>query len=310
MLNLPKKVFLREVGPRDGFQMEKKFIPTDLKVKAIDMLSQCSFQEIQFTSFVHPRAVPNMADAEEVIDKIKYSSGTKYDTLIPNCKGYIRAAAAGIKKVELTLSSTDSHNINNLNCTTGESIAGLEECLKLDLIPEIVVGLAVVFGCPFEGRPPFEKVKSLVDAITGLGVREMVIADSSGVADPGQVYDYLSRLKDAHPDILFYFHAHNTHGTALANVLAALQAGITAFDSSVAGLGGCPYIPGASGNLATEDLVQFFEIMGIETGINLEKLIEAAKFTAEAVGHHDSNTLRVGKLTQISECGPKHQQNG
>jgi hydroxymethylglutaryl-CoA lyase len=309
VMNFPKRVIIKEVGPRDGFQMEKTFIPTKAKIEIIDMLSQCGFKEIQFTAFVHPKAIPNMADAEEVNQRIKHNPGTIYNTLVPNRRGYERAHAAGIKKVEFTLSTTDSHNISNLNCTTKQSLERLEECLNLGLDTEIAIGLAVVFGCPFEGRPPYDRVKSVIDQLVRLGIKEIGLADTIGVGDPKQVYEYTSRLLDAYPDLSFYFHPHNTHGTAIANTMAIMQAGVNMIDSSVAGLGGCPYAPGASGNVATEDLVQVLEAMGIETGIDIDKLIATAKRAAEVVGHSDSATLKSGKLNHIVEGGPIQQCN-
>jgi hydroxymethylglutaryl-CoA lyase len=309
-LNLPKKVFIKEVGPRDGFQIEKKFVPTENKIEVIDMLSACGFTDIQYTAFVHPKAVPNMADAAEVTAKIQRPAGVVFTALVPNRKGYERANELGLKRVELTMSATDSHNISNLNCTSLESVARLEECLKLGLKTELCAGLAVVFGCPFEGRPPYERIKMLVDRIVGLGIKDLGLADTSGVGDPKQVYDICARLLDAYPDIIFYLHVHNTHGAAVANILAAMQAGITHFDSSFAGLGGCPYAPGASGNVATEDIVQIFEYMGIETGIDIDKLIAAAKRVEEIVGHSDSATLKAGKMGHLVEGGPICQNNG
>ncbi|MCC8189672.1 MAG: hydroxymethylglutaryl-CoA lyase [Planctomycetes bacterium] len=295
MLSLPKKVFIREVGTRDGFQMEKTFIPTDTKVAIADRLSRCNFQEIQATAFVSPKAIPNLADAELFLQRIARNPATRYTTLIPNATGYQRAAAAGISRVEMTISATDSHNRNNLKSTTAESIARLESCVAMGLDVEIVAGIAVAFACPFEGRTPYAAVQRIVDAAVAMGLGEVALGDTTGGADPTQVYDYCRRLRRRHPNLDILVHFHNTFGTATANVLAAVQAGITRFDASVAGLGGCPYAPGATGNLATEDLVHFMEGMGIDTGIDLDRLIDAARFTAAAIGHSDSCLLRAGR---------------
>jgi len=308
-LNLPKKVFLKEVGPRDGLQIEKVFTPTNKKIIMCNLLSECGFDDMQFTAFVHPKAVPNMADSVEVSQKIMRKPGMMYSALVPNKRGYINAAAAGIKKVEMTMSATESHSISNLNCNTSDSLRTIQECLDLGLDIKLIVGLAVTFGCPFEGRPKFERITSIVKELNAMEIREVGLCDTSGVADPRQVYDFSSRLIDSFPDITFYFHAHNTHGTGLANVLAAMQAGIINFDTSIAGLGGCPYAPGASGNLATEDVAQTLKYMDIETGLDIDKLIEASKFAAETVGHHDSATLRAGKMNHLVECGPVMQKN-
>ncbi len=308
-MQLPQRVLLKEVGTRDGFQMEKQWIPTKHKIEICNLLSDCGFQEMQFIAFVHPKAVPNMADAEEVLQNIRRNPHTNYSALIPNRKGFERAYANGIRQVEMTMSATDSHNISNLNCTTQQSLKRVEECLALGLDMKLAVGIAVAFGCPFEGRPPFERIKWIVDSLVGMGIREIGLADTSGVGDPRQVYEYACRLREAYPEVHYYFHPHNTHGTAIANVIAILQAGITTIDTSVAGLGGCPYAPGASGNVATEDLVQVLEAMGIDTGIDIDKLIAAANRTEEVVGHSDSATLRAGKLDQIMEGGPHYQCN-
>ena len=305
MLSLPKRVTIKEVGPRDGFQIEKTIIPTGTKIKVIDLLSRCGFEDIQSAAFVHPRAVPNMADAEQVLAGITRTPGTVYSVLIPNFRGFQRAAAAGVTRAELTLSATDSHNINNMNMTTDQSIAMIEQCLNSGIDMEMIVGLAVTFGCPFEGVPPFSRLKSILDRLQALGVKSVGLGDTSGVANPAQVYDTASRLLDAYPDIRFFFHPHNTHGNAMANIFAAMQAGITHFDASVAGLGGCPYAPGASGNIATEDLVDTLDAMGIETGIRMEPLMEAARYVRQALGHSDSATLRAGRLCELSAEGPR-----
>ena len=255
MLNLPKRIYIKEVGPRDGLQIEKTFVPTATKIEMIDRLSQCGFADIQSAAFVHPKAVPNMADAEEVLAGITRQPGVEYSALVPNLRGFQRAAAAGVKRVELTLSATDSHNINNMNMTTEQSIKMIEQCLNSGLDVDLIVGLAVTFGCPFEGVPPFSRLKFVLDQLSAMGIKAVGLGDTSGVATPLQVYNTTSCLLDTYPDINFFFHPHNTHGNAMANVFAAMQAGITHFDSSVAGLGGCPYAPGASGNIATEDLV-------------------------------------------------------
>ncbi len=301
MITFPKKVYVREVGTRDGFQMEKTFIPTATKIAVANMLSKCNFPEMQATAFVSPKAIHNLADAEQFLAAIERNPNTLYTTLIPNLKGYERAAAAGISQVEITMSATDSHNRNNLNSTTEESIGRLRACVESPLDVRIVAGIAVAFSCPFEGRTPYENVLRIVDAAVGMGIDEIGLGDTTGGADPVQVYEYCSRLLDKYPDLKILLHFHNTFGSALANVLSAMQAGICRFDASVAGLGGCPYAPGATGNIATEDLVHLLHEMGIETGIDLPKLTEAARFTAQAIGHADSSLLRAGR-TMKEKC--------
>lgn len=309
MIRLPKKITIKEVGPRDGFQIEKQQIPTETKIEVIDRLSRCGFEDIQTTAFVHPKAVPNMADAEAVLAGIRRRPGVVYSALIPNYRGFQRAVQAGVKRAELTLSATDSHNINNMNMTMEQSLAMIEKCLSDGADMELIVGLAVTFGCPFEGVPPFSRLRFVLDRLSAMGIKAVGLGDTSGVANPAQVYDTASRLLDAYPDMNFFFHPHNTHGNAMANVFAAMQAGITHFDASVAGLGGCPYAPGASGNIATEDLVDTMGEMGIETGIDIEALLDTARFVRQALGHSDSATLRAGRISELSPCGPKRQCN-
>ena len=300
-MKLPKKIKIKEVGSRDGFQMEKTFVPTQEKIKIIDKLSGCGLQEIQYTSFVHPKAVPNMSDAVEVTNLITRNPRVLYSALVPNRRGYERAAEMGVAQVEFTISATDSHSMSNLNTTTEGSLKVLEECLKLGLTTKITIGIAVLFGCPFEGRPSFEHIAQIIDRLAALNIDEIGLSDTIGVADPKQVYEYASRLLETHPEMRYSLHVHNTHGGGIANMLAAMQAGVDSIDASIAGLGGCPFAPGASGNVATEDLVQILETMGIETGLNIDCLIETAKYTAKVVGHHDSATLRAGKMGKLHD---------
>ena len=198
MLNLPKRIYIKEVGPRDGLQIEKTFVPTATKIEMIDRLSQCGFADIQSAAFVHPKAVPNMADAEEVLAGITRQPGVEYSALVPNLRGFQRAAAAGVKRVELTLSATDSHNINNMNMTTEQSIKMIEQCLNSGLDVDLIVGLAVTFGCPFEGVPPFSRLKFVLDQLSAMGIKAVGLGDTSGVATPLQVYNTTSRLLDAY----------------------------------------------------------------------------------------------------------------
>ncbi len=304
-----KSVFLKEVGPRDGFQMEKTIIPTERKIEIIDCLSESGLKKIQFTAFVHPKAVPNMADAEEVAKRIHRKEGVQYQALVANQKGYERAAAAGIEEVEFTLSATESHNLSNVNTTTEESFHRIGECLKLGLPTRIVGGVAVVFGCPFEGRPPIERLDWVVEKFLDLGIEEVTLADTAGVGDPEQVYSIFSHMLDKYPKMYFCFHPHNTHGTALSNTLAAIRAGVPMIDASTAGLGGCPFSPGASGNLAMEDLVDVLETMGYPTGINLDTIIKAGRMIQDTVHHSDSATLRAGKISDLTAESVHRQHN-
>ena len=306
---MKKKIILKEVGPRDGFQMEKRFIPTEDKIRIIDRLSQSGVSKIQFTAFVHPKAVPNMADAECLCREIRQAPGVVYQALIANEKGYQRAVAAGVEEVEFTLSATESHNMSNVNTTTAESFKRIEACLRLGGKTRIVGGVAVAFGCPFEGRPSLERLDWIIENFRGLGIREVTMADTAGVADPKQVYAAFGHLLEKYPDMSYCFHPHNTHGTALANTLAAIQAGISVIDASTAGLGGCPFSPGASGNLATEDVVDILTTMGYETGIDLDVILGAGRMIQQAVGHSDSATLKSGRISSLFKGAVPVQHN-
>ncbi len=304
-----KKIIIKEVGPRDGFQMEKMFVPTEDKIRIIDRLSQSGVSKIQFTAFMHPKAIPNMADAERLCQDIRREPRVVYQALIANQKGYERAAAAGVEEVEFTLSATESHNMSNVNTTTEESFRRIENCLALGAGVRIVGGVAVAFGCPFEGRPPLERLDWIVENFRGLGIHEVTMADTAGVGDPDQVYVVFSHLLDKYPDMEYCFHPHNTHGTAFANSLAAIRAGITMIDASTAGLGGCPFSPGASGNLATEDIVDILTTMGYETGIDLDVILDAGRMIQQVVGHSDSATLKSGKIARLFEGAVPVQNN-
>ncbi|KJS80686.1 MAG: hypothetical protein JM58_18470 [Peptococcaceae bacterium BICA1-8] len=306
-MDYPKKVKIREVCTRDGFQMEREFIDTDKKIEIIDLLSECGFADIQYTAFVHPRAVPNLKDAEVVSQRIKRVPGVTYSALVANEKGFERAVAAGVKTVEFVLSATDSHNINNVNATTKESLQRVEECLKKDSDCLIMPGAAVAFGCPFEGVVPFERVKWIFQHYVDWGLTEVSIADTTGMANPIQVYDTIARLLDLFPDLELALHVHNTRGMALANIFAGIQAGAKVIDSAAGGLGGCPYAPGATGNIATEDVIHMLDLMGVETGVNLDKVITAANKVREVVGHSDSYILKAGKAFDLVKEKPKKQ---
>ncbi len=286
-------VTVREVGTRDGFQMEKTFIPTEKKIEVINLLSSAGYREIQTTAFVHPKLVPNMSDAEQVIAGIKKPDGVLFSALVPNERGYLRAVNCGMKKVELTLSATDSHNINNMNATTEESLIRMQSCIDLKKSTKITLGLAVAFYCHFEGVVPYARVESIVGRCSEMGIDEVSLGDTTGNANPKQVYHTFDQLKRSFPNIKFGFHPHNTYGNAMANSIAALEANIDVIDSSVAGIGGCPFSPGASGNISSEDLIYTLELMGINTGINLDVVRKVASAIKAITGHSESNYLRL-----------------
>jgi hydroxymethylglutaryl-CoA lyase len=304
----PESVTVCEVGPRDGFQMERTFIPTATKVAIIDALSRTGLREIQATSFVHPGAVPQMRDAEEVMARIGRVPGVLYRGLVLNERGAERAIASRVDRIDVVVSVTDSHSLANATVPTAEAMvrAGRVVLLARSAGIGVAVGFATALGCPFEGFPPYSRVEALVGrAVEEWGLTEVVLADTVGMAHPRLVTTMLESLRARFPAAALGLHLHNTRGMGLANVLAGLQAGVTRFDASVAGLGGCPYAPGATGNIATEDLVHMLEGMGIATGVRLDRLLEVARQVEASVGHADSAVLRAGPSTAI--LGPRGQ---
>lgn len=309
-LVLPSKVIICEVAPRDGFQAVKEWIPTEKKISIIRKLAKTGVQSIEITSFVHPKAIPQLRDASEVVRACQDLTDIKLRALVPNVKGAERAIDAGIKKLKLMLSATDSHSISNANCVTEEAQNGFQPIIELAQKHGVKVGgsISVAFGCPYEGKVSQERIDQIVERYVSMGVEEISLADSTGAGNPKQVYQMLGHLKIRFPSVLFTMHLHNTRGLAIANAVAALQQGIINFDSSIAGLGGCPYLPGASGNIATEDLVHAFEEMGIKTGMDLENLIGTAKEVKEIIGHKgDSYMLQAGSCSTL-HAKPKSQE--
>lgn len=285
--NLPKKVYLREVGPRDGLQNEKMFVPTEKKKEFIRKLAATGLPHIEITSFVHPKWIPALTDSAEIGKTFADFGRTHTSALVPNMKGLEGAEAAGMKEVAVFMSATESHNKANINRSIKESLAQMRE-----LIPTIkakgmkVIGsVSVVFGCPFEGEVKAEQVVPIVKEMLACGADYISLGDTIGVGTPTQTQRLLEQLLPLVEAKRIGMHFHNTQGTALANALTALQMGITTFDGSVGGLGGCPYAPGASGNVPTEDLVYLFEGMGISTGVNLEALLEVGVWIQHELGH-------------------------
>ncbi|AGZ38324.1 hydroxymethylglutaryl-CoA lyase [Actinoplanes friuliensis] len=288
-------VSIREVAPRDGLQNEEP-IATDHKVRLIDALSRTGVQRIEAVSFVHPKAIPQMADADEVWARSWHNPDVRYSALIPNTRGAERAIRAGFREIEVVVSASDTHNRRNLNRSTDESLDDITGLIPLihaaGATLEVIV--ATSFGCPFEGDIDPKRVASIVERVRADGADRIAFGDTTGMATPRRVRDLLSGVR---PDLL---HFHNTRGTGLANVLTALELGVTEFDASVGGIGGCPYAPGASGNIATEEVVHMLEDMGISTGIDLEKLIAVAELAEGLLGRTlPSGVLRAGPRTRL-----------
>jgi hydroxymethylglutaryl-CoA lyase len=295
---LPTNVKITEVGPRDGFQNVKTFIPTEDKVAIIEGLIAAGIKSFELTSFVSPKAIPQLADATAVCRTIltKYGGRIDASALVPNLRGAQSAWEAGIREVACVISVSASHNRANINRTHDESIADLAK--MLESLPEMTirVDLATAFACPFEGWVQPEAVSILADRIHQLGVRKMVLADTIGVATPDRVYALSTYMRQKFPDIDFALHLHDTRGMGLANTLAGLMAGITTFETSIAGLGGCPFAPGAAGNTATEDMVNMLRDMNIGTGVSREKLIDVIRLVAEKVDAPINSHLAKAKL--------------
>lgn len=301
-MNLPKKVVLCEVGPRDGLQNEPKILSVEEKVKLIDSITDSGFKVIEVGSFMHPKAVPQMASTDEVFKKIKTKDGVEYRALIANMKGLERAIDCGCKKVKLNVSASKSHNLANLNRTPEQSVAGFKETVQAAASCNIEISgsISMPFGSPWEHEIPVDDVKKIVQAYIDAGVTEISLSDASGMAVPNQVYNICTEMQKEFPMVKWILHFHNTRGLGVANIIAGMQAGITWFDTSFAGVGGCPFVPGAAGNVSTEDVLHMLNEMNIETGIDLDNTIQISKMLVKILGHStDSYILRAGKSKDL-----------
>jgi hydroxymethylglutaryl-CoA lyase len=303
MGELPASVSIREVGPRDGLQNEDP-VPTEPKVRLLDGLSRTGVRRIEAVSFVHPKAIPQMADADEVWAAATKVDGVRYSALVPNSRGAQRALAAGFTEVEVVVSASDTHNRRNVNRSTAESlddIAGLIDELHANGATAEVI-IATSFGCPYEGDIDPARVTGIVDRVVADGADRVSFGDTTGMATPRRVREVVTAVRDRQPDVPMLLHFHNTRGTALANLLSALELGITEFDASVGGLGGCPYAgPGAAGNVATEEVVHMLHDLGIDTGVDLDALLEVAAEAERLVGRQlPSGVLRAGPRTRLT----------
>jgi len=289
LADLPRAVRVVEVGPRDGLQNEKALIPTEQKVQFINMLAEAGFPVVEATSFVSPRAIPQLSDASAVMAGLTRLPSTSFPVLVPNLKGMERALAARVRAVAVFTAASESFTRHNINATIEESLANFRPVVALAQQEGVTVRgyISTVFGCPYEGSVDPLKVLSVAQALLEMGIDELSLGDTIGVATPNQVVDVIGLLVDdgAIPLGQLAVHFHDTRGTALANVLMALQLGISIVDSSAGGLGGCPYAPGAAGNLATEDLLYMLNGMGIHTGVDLDKVVAATRFIVPFLGH-------------------------
>lgn len=268
-----------EVGPRDGFQIEAKPIPTADKIRFIDRLAACGFKAMEIAAFVSPKAVPQMSDAADVLAGIDRARGVKMRALVPNARGAERAAAAHVDEMVAIVSASESHNRANLNRAIDESLGNITQLAGIAAAAGIPVhgGISTAFGCPFEGDVPVEQVIRIANSLAGIGVRSLTLGDTTGMATPSLVKQLCAALAEGAPAVKITLHFHNTRGLGLVNVMAGLEAGVTSFESTIAGIGGCPFAPGATGNVVTEDVIHMMDTLGIKTGLNLKSLIGVAR---------------------------------
>ncbi len=276
-----KSVRLIDVGPRDGFQMEERFIPTELKVSVIEALAEAGLREIEAVSFVHPRVIPQMRDAATVMEKLSRDRAVSYWALVPNLEGARRAMAAEVSGIHQVICCTETYNQKNVGLSVDESVAQLAEVVALaqeSSTPVAVAAtLAATFGCPFEGQVEDEVIVELARRLADCGIEQLGLADSAGLGHPPLIARLVGRVQEATPSVTLRMHLHDTRGLGLANAYAALSEGVEVFDTSVGGLGGCPIMRGASGNIATEDFNNMCLEMGFETGVSTEKVRAVAR---------------------------------
>ena len=301
MSSLPQRVRIREVGPRDGFQNEPETIATAEKVRLIDMLSASGLERIEVTSFVRPEVIPQLADAAEVLAGVQRRDGVAFSVLVPNERGLDRALALRDRfdEVSVFLSASETHNRRNVNRSIEESLNGLERTLEgareVGLRCEGVISTS--FGCPYEGKVPPERVFEIAARLAGAGCAEVAFGDTTGMANPRQVHEFFAAARERLDGVELTAHFHNTRGQGLANVLAALEEGVDSFESSFGELGGCPVPPGATGNVSSEDVVSMLHEMGIETGVDLPRLIEASRAAQGVLGRPlGAHVLRAGPV--------------
>ena len=302
MNNLPSAITLCEVGLRDGLQNEKTILGTEQKVELLRGLIDAGFRVIEVGSFMHPKAVPQMADTDEVYKAVGEVPGVELRALIPNLRGVKRAADCGCKKVKLNVSASRQHNLKNLNMTPEQSVAGFADCVRAAEENGIAISgsISMPFASPWEGRIPLGDIESIIEAYLKVGITEISLSDTSGMGVPNQVYEMCARVREKYPQVSWWLHFHNTRGLAIANILAAMEAGMTQFDSSFGGLGGCPFVPNAAGNISTEDVINMCDEMGIATGVDIVKVMELSRKMKTLLNHDlDSYILRAGRAKDL-----------
>ncbi|MDD6212006.1 MAG: hydroxymethylglutaryl-CoA lyase [Clostridiales bacterium] len=311
--DLVKDIRICEVGLRDGLQNEKTILTVDQKVELLKGMIDAGFKVIEVGSFMHPVKVPQMANTDDVFKamaEVDVPDDVELRALIPNKRGVDRAVACGCKKVKLNVSASMGHNLANLNRTPAESVAGFREAVDAAKSNglDISGSISMAFGSPWDDEIPVDEVKKIVEAYMAVGITEISLSDASGMAFPSQVYSMCKEMQKSYPDNKWWLHFHNTRGLGISNIIAGMQAGFTQFDASFAGVGGCPFVPGAAGNVSTEDVLHVCDEMGVNTGIDIDKAIAISKKVIEMIGHSaDSYILRAGKSKDLKLELPKGQ---
>lgn len=296
---MSRRLQINEVAPRDGLQMERQQVPTESKIAFIGGLSACGFARIEVSSYTSPKAIPTLADAEAVMAGITRVPGVRYTALVPNLRGMERAVAGRPDEINLVMSASETHNRANLRMTRAQSLATLKDVMRAaeDVRLPCNVSLSTAFGCPFDGEVDAGEVVALARELADAGAAGITVCDTTGMAYPSQVASLCERLQQTLPGLPLTIHLHNTRGMGLANAMAALDAGIERFDAAAGGLGGCPYAPGASGNVSTEELVHMFDAMGYDTGVDLDALLSVVRSLPELVGRPVAS--------QLAQAGPR-----
>lgn len=294
-MSIPKKVKIVDVGPRDGLQNEKEIVPTEAKIELIHRLAEAGLPVVEAGSFVSPKWVPQMADSAEIMDKITRKDGVSYPVLTPNLKGFEGAMAVGATEVAIFGAASESFSQKNINCSIEESLERFRPVVEAAKEQGVLVRgyVSCVVGCPYEGEIAPEKVADVSAKLYEMGCYEISLGDTVGVGTPGKVKDMLAAVSAKVPMEKLAVHFHDTYGQALANIYAALEMGVATVDSSVAGLGGCPYAKGASGNVATEDVIYMLNGLGIDTGVDLDKLCEAGRFISNVLGRAPASKVSL-----------------
>jgi len=301
----PKRIYIQEVVTRDGLQAESAFVPTEQKIDLINRLSRTGYAKIEVSSFTSPKAIPMLADAEAVMQGIDRVPGVEYTVLIPNLKGAERALSVGVDEFNLVMSVSEAHNQANLKMSCEDSFKGLTSVIELAHANNTAVNisLSTSFGCPMSGITSLAELMHWVDRFAATGIRGITICDTTGMANPAQVQSVCEAVQAKYPKLQWTLHFHNTRGMGLANALAAVKSGIDRFDSSLGGLGGCPYAPGATGNICTEELVHMLDLMGFDTNMQIDALLDCSKDLQSLIGRTlPSQLLMAGKVDRLHEA--------